>query len=52
MKTLDWNDEIPFGKYEGYTIREVFEKDVTYLRWFVENVDDCRLSVDVQEEIP
>lgn len=36
MKPLDWQDPLPFGKYKGRTVGEVFDEDPGYLRWMLD----------------
>jgi hypothetical protein len=31
--------KINFGKYKGWTIREIYEYDEGYLQWFYHNID-------------
>lgn len=40
--------KIPFGKYRGDTIREVYEMDEAYLRWFFHEVNG---NEDVKKQI-
>jgi hypothetical protein len=35
---------IPFGKYKGHTIEEVFNYDASYLKWAIENTGRLILS--------
>ena len=52
---LDWHDVLPFGKYRGEMVGEVFDKDPSYLHWlmnttsvrFVEAVADA-----IDAEVP
>ncbi len=32
-------EKLNFGKYKGYTLREVKEKDISYYNWFLETFD-------------
>jgi broad specificity phosphatase PhoE len=32
--------EMPFGKYSGMSLRDIFRKDVRYLRWMAANMED------------
>ena len=46
IKRLHPEDVITFGKYKGQTIRYIYEKDVNYLRWLMENTSDFIIEVD------
>lgn len=54
---LSINDKLPYGKYQGATIKQLLEypfkeTDVTrYLNWWVKTVNQYPLSYDVQKEI-
>ena len=48
---LGLDDEITFGKYGGYTVREVLDKNPGYLRWCIENLDGIKFSEDVEAEL-
>ena len=39
---------MPFGKFEGQTLRWVYEQEPSYLAWFHETVDGCE---EVKEAI-
>ena len=39
MKFYDIDSVFTFGKYEGMTIAEVYEKDPKYLKYCEENTD-------------
>lgn len=41
---LDLDDELPFGKYAGKTVRYVLGNDFQYLLWFAENVQTYQLA--------
>ena len=40
MKFYDIDSVFTFGKYEGMTIAEVYEKDPKYLKYCEENIDE------------
>lgn len=51
---LDWDSPFPFKKYRGHTVQDIFEVDVQYLNWCLENtaieftqeiIDDIKLHV-------
>jgi hypothetical protein len=35
---MDQNMILRSGKYQGYTVREAYRKDPSYIRWVIENV--------------
>lgn len=37
-KKYGWDCKMPYGKYKGKTIREVFESDPYYLLWCWNNI--------------
>jgi len=39
MPTISDEPRMPFGKYRGKTIAEIFRQDPSYLAWFFCNVD-------------
>lgn len=47
----NWDDKINFGKYKGWSVKEVFEDDATYLRWAMINTDRVNFEKDVKEAI-
>ncbi len=51
MKFYDIDSEFTFGKYEGETIREVFEKDPKYIDFCFNNIDEFYVSPDVLKEL-
>ena len=46
---LELDDTMPFGKYKGWTIRDILADDASYLRWFIGNVNSIGLD-DVVED--
>ena len=52
IKRLLPDDVLPFGKYKGQTIRQIYENDAKYLRWVMDNTSDyiIDLSELVNEE--
>lgn len=51
MKFYDVDSIFTFGKYEGETLAEVFEKDPKYIKYCEENIDDFYISPDVLKEL-
>lgn len=48
-KQLEISDKIPFGKYKGDSISHIFEDDLGYIRFLIEDIDTVVLSYDVCE---
>ena len=46
IKILMPNDKLPFGKYNGMTIQEVFNQNPNYLLWLIENSEDYDIDFD------
>ena len=44
MTLLNLDDELPFGKYKGKELWEVFEEDFPYIIWMVNNLDSWGLD--------
>ena len=51
MKFYDVDSIFTFGKYEGETLAEVFEKDPKYIKYCEENIDDFYIAPDVLKEL-
>lgn len=51
MKFYDVDTEFTFGKYEGKTIREVFERDPKYIDFCFNNIDEFYVSPAVMREL-
>lgn len=51
MKFYDIDSIFTFGKYEGETLAEVFEKDPKYIKYCEDNIDDFYISPDVLKEL-
>lgn len=51
MKFYDIDDIFTFGKYEGETLTEVFEKDPKYIKYCEENIDDFYVSPGVMKSL-
>ncbi len=51
MKFYDVDSIFTFGKYEGETLAEVFEKDPKYIKYCEENIDDFYISPEVLKEL-
>ena len=47
---LDWDDEMPFGKFKELEIKDIFEDDWKYLAWCRDNIG-TKFSDDVLEGI-
>lgn len=45
LKIIQLDDEMPFGKYKGKTLREVIESDKSYIEWVINNVKDYKLQI-------
>jgi hypothetical protein len=51
MKFYDVDSEFTFGKHEGKTIKEVFEKDPKYIDFCFNNIDEFYVSPAVMREL-
>ncbi len=51
MKFYDVDSEFTFGKYEGKTIKEVFDKDPKYIDFCFNNIDEFYVSPAVLKEL-
>lgn len=51
MKFYDLDDVFTFGKYEGQTIAEVFEKDPKYIKYCEENIDEFYVSPTLKRDL-
>lgn len=51
MKFYDIDSIFTFGKYEGQTLAEVFEKDPKYIKYCEDNIDDFYIALDVMKEL-
>jgi broad specificity phosphatase PhoE len=51
MKFYDADSEFTFGKYEGKTIKEIFEKDPKYIDFCFNNIDEFYVSPEVMKEL-
>ncbi len=51
MKFYDIDAVFTFGKYEGMTIAEVYQKDPKYLKYCEENIDEFYVSPSVMREL-
>ena len=51
MKFYDLDDVFTFGKYEGMTIAEVFEKDPKYIKYCEENIDEFYVSPALKRDL-
>jgi len=40
IKILRGEDIMPFGKYKGQTIKNIYEMDENYLKWVIDNSED------------
>ncbi len=51
MKFYDLDDVFTFGKYEGQTIAEVYEKDPKYIKYCEENIDEFYVSPSLKRDL-
>ena len=51
MKFYDLDDVFTFGKYEGLTIAEVYEKDPKYIKYCEDNIDEFYVSPSLKREL-
>jgi hypothetical protein len=51
MKFYDVDSMFTFGKYEGMTIAEVYEKDPKYIKYCQDNIDEFYVSPSVLKEL-
>ena len=51
MQFYDIDSVFSFGKYEGMTIAEVYEKDPKYIKYCEENIDEFYVSPSVMREL-
>ena len=51
MKFYDLDDVFTFGKYEGMTIAEVYQKDPKYIKYCEENIDEFYVSPSLKREM-
>lgn len=51
MQFYDVDSIFTFGKYEGQTLAEVFEKDPKYINYCQENLDEFYIAPDVLKEL-
>jgi len=51
MKFYDVDDIFTYGKYEGETLAEVFEKDPKYIKYCQENIDEFYVSPNVLNDL-
>lgn len=47
----NWNDKLTFGKFNGRTVKEVFEYDPSYLWWAMMNTDRTNFNKEVKDAI-
>lgn len=47
-KNLKLEDKLDFGKYEGYTVKELIKKDPDYLAWACDNIDWFNLDQEAE----
>lgn len=51
MQFYDVDSIFTFGKYEGETLADVFEKDPKYIKYCQENIDEFYIAPDVLREL-
>ena len=51
LKSFDGIEDniLDFGKYKGYTLREVMDTDIPYLRWLYRNVEGFKEKFGIQK---
>ena len=49
-KEMNWEDVMQFGKYEGLSIAEIFNKDVEYL-YYLDNQQLVEFEEDLHKEL-
>jgi len=50
-RKFDLNTTLDFGKYDGYTISQLIEVDVSYVYWMLENFTDSEFSNEIHTAI-
>lgn len=50
-EVLTLEDKMPFGKYQGWAVRDILADDANYLRWFTANVTMLCLDSDVEDAL-
>lgn len=50
FKPLDFEDEMPFGKYKGETVADVIDDDSGYMVWLLTE-GKCSFTNEVEREI-
>lgn len=48
---LELDDTIPFGKYKGWTVRDVLADDAQYLRWMISNVPRVSFVIEIEDAL-
>jgi len=43
-------DKIQFGKHNGKTIQEIIDKDVTYIEWAIQTIENFDLDDEAEAE--
>lgn len=43
-RLFDLHDELPFGKHKGKLLEDIFNDDIGYVTWMLENVANFHLS--------
>lgn len=51
MQFYDVESVFSFGKYEGMSLAEVYEKDPKYIKYCEENIDEFYISPSVRREL-
>ena len=46
-----WGDIITFGKYKGFTVRQICDKDANYLDWLMEATKRTKFDDEMKYEI-
>ena len=48
---LELNDIMPFGKYKGWTVRDMLADDASYCRWLVASVNSVNFNCDFMDAL-
>ena len=43
---------MPFGKYKGSTLEEIYIEDPSYLEWCVDELRPCEAKDKIEETLP
>lgn len=48
---LGWLNRMPFGKYQGWRIRQIWAEDPEYLDWALDEVEQFNLEAEVHDQV-